>query len=332
MSANLAEAYERIRPGQGSHLEHEFSVRSGSEGSTPYIGLWDDEILRRSRNGEARPAEVFLSMAQTLRDCGFEVMRERIQRRPKSPFAKQMAPLHLRGYAGRVRFALDQSGRHVELEFYADPNPTHAFPRYGRDVMGHLPYIDRVRVRASLAAIRALLTLRGYTDKTPPPIDSTMAAMEWRWRSSGHFVAGDTSLEHRPGWVAERQRSNTWWQKFVDSNGQPFSDGDVRCFYDKTLQRGRLFLGLNGQWEGVTPNWLHYMVRADGILGALDAAPAPFIALDGKLPRAPRRRLPRVHPSLRLDKLKLRLAQLVKAEDFERAIPVRNLIRAQEQK
>lgn len=327
----------RSRGGLGSIAN--FRVTSDDGISKTGLHVWDDAMLDGGISARRRadePSVLHLVIA-ALERWGFTVRTDREAKR-RWP---SIAAGHLRGYVlgGRLRVELQRSGRHLEAKFYADPcDPEdHDMPRHARHVGAHLPYLERVRLRGAVADIAARLAAAGFSDFSEPEPADTVEQLEWRMRRSGHWVDGDRSIDDCPGWLKQREGSYYAAHNRVDTEGAPVVHGETRVYYGwrDGLHRGRVFIGLNQQWEGAS-SCISYLMHGGPkghIIGRATAARlSTYVPLDGGLPRAPRRTLPRVQQHVRLAALVKRLDLLVKAEDFERAIPVRNLLRAEKEK
>ncbi len=290
-----------MRIGEAAH----YSICSG-EGReawrAPQIHLWDDRML------SLKSPEAFTVVVRALRRCGFRVHKDRdIQRHHRV-----LSPGHRAGETGRARVKVAHHGRHLEVGFYADPNPTHRYPEHGDHVFEHLPYLDAVRLRWAIASCAAALRALGIADATVPSL-SPLSQAEYRERTSGHWCAGDVSIFDRPRWWSGHMGGSYYRECRVDADGVDLYDGAWRAFYDYRgrLGYGRVFATLNGAWMGVTP---------EEVLPNLSH-------VDIFTPR-PGVRPPRFHPRRARERLERVLDKWVEAQEFERAIPVRDLLRA----
>jgi hypothetical protein len=210
--------------------------------------------------------------------------------------------------------------------------------RYDFDRVAKMPYLIRLKFKGSLAALCDHLSARGFRSRqklSTPVLDTpighrlrvtdgtaepdTLNAISWgarlyfneAWNSESD-VRGGAHRFHRgaDGWPSDSGLRSSNPRHGRD--GQLIQHGETRWIRDRKgyLRRGRVFGGINGMWVliyGPGPRD-HTQVSAGELFGSPKG-----------LPR-------KAHPRPR--KLTDVLAAAIKAEDFERAIILRDLVRA----
>lgn len=216
------------------------------------------------------------------------------------------------GARGRLRMKAEYYPSGMKFEFYPDGNrdnphgPWHATSTAKHEAMD---YVTTLRLRQALIHMRAALLARGlvehraFSDAGMSPYE----AIEWGDRMSGHF-GGEASI------AVERKRYAMAYQAF-DRDGKRMRNGDTKWFYAGWgpgrghLMRGEVFYDLNGNW------W----VVAGGRLYRNTTNSEFFDYTPGTPRREQGRRA--------IASVKSHLAAAVAAENFERAIILRDRLR-----
>lgn len=227
----------------------------------------------------------------------------------------------------KVRIEMFPAGG--RLDFFQDvviSNPNGG--RYDFDKVGRMPYLIRKKYEGALAACKANLAARGFSDRTkssgvalPLTIGQRLRACENPQLRPTPAMQSQAALTHfnsiwqsnrfprdETGWpTAEELRS---WNR-GDRDGAQLAHGEIRWARDHRgyLRRGRVYGGINGMW------WLVYG-PGDRHIANLSAG-----ELFSYRPDVARR----VHPGGR-KVLEGLLQAAVADQAFERAIVLRDLL------
>lgn len=196
-------------------------------------------------------------------------------------------------------------GRHIELDFYPDPNPlcdNPNGPRYTFNKLEGMSYAVRLLHRLAVRHLSRLLLGEGLADRTKPLYADPLMWIAYEQRTSGHWKPGVGHPICMPG------------HNDVDRDGKQLVEGQFKhfrgsvCSEGGRLMRGRVFFGLNN---------VHRAVCGGTV----------FILHNGQFfdagPDEPRRHFSRDEIAKRLGKLK---RKAVEQEQFERAAILRDLL------
>ncbi|MGQ3018756.1 hypothetical protein [Phenylobacterium sp.] len=217
----------------------------------------------------------------------------------------------------------------IGIEFFQDvvaTNPNGG--KYDFDRVSKMPYLIRKRFEGALTAVAAHLREQGFADgsRTARATPAITLGHRLLWCESGERLAeaacsaaalayfnqiwgGTRFARDESGWPAASELR--WWRP-VDRDGQPIWHGQIRWARSPQgyWRRGRVYGGINGMWLFVFGP------------GPRDVTQTSAHELHG-YPSGRRKAHPRPRD------LATVLAQEVKAQNFERAIVLRDLLRRQ---
>lgn len=207
---------------------------------------------------------------------------------------RTLAQYHHHAQRGDLQCAAEVYCAGMRFEFYQDGG------RYDYDKIKKMPYLIRLRFQWMRARICKLLDERGFAC-TDEPVCAT--AYDWVQRERAklcEFQGADFYDEKR-----------RYSYNILDADNAELRDGEVRYFYDYYghLGRGRVYHHINNMWWVVVNRDCH-----------LNLANFNLFAWRPGLPR----REPHSNPRKCLES---ELEKAVKAQNFERAIVLRELLK-----
>lgn len=255
--------------------------------------------------------KLFHRLMGTLRRAGFTIgLDPEIEERFKS-----LSKEHRYGRHGDLELQAHYSPAGMEIRFFQNlvrenrHGGQHDFDRRQK-----MPYPVLLRWRHAINQLKSVLTRVGFQESVlvNSPIPDPLAYFNGKWDSefdrlnSGHrFSRGDD------GWPIEKELG--YWPP-IDANGIQITQGCVRFFrtVNGHQMRGRCYGGINGRWTVVYG-------PGRGDFTHLSSHELHSMAGERKLVSATRRE----------KRMRDELRRAVGAENFERAIVLRNLITAQ---
>lgn len=205
-------------------------------------------------------------------------------------------------FAGRkddVHFVCEANPNGVSFEFYEDViRDNKCGGRYHFDKMAKMPYLRRTKVRLVHEKLVARLEILGYTDATPVQ-SSRAAAFVWQKRAELIASHGESM------YARERNYYDT------DADGVRIVEGELRYFrgYGGHLKRGEAWQNINNMWWVIChPGEVHNVACFDLFTYSLD--------------KHKRREIPNT-----LSRMETKLERMVKNQEFEKAIGLRDAIR-----
>ena len=209
------------------------------------------------------------------------------------------------GAWGRLRARIDANCGISSVEFYSDHNTEHGRgPRYSSAGLKAMDHLTRIRFRFTVRGLSQLLTEHGYLDRTDPTFPSVLTQIDFKSRAGWHFKGQATLWEKR----------NTEKYNDTDGSGRRLANGMVRYYYGPYgdgggIRRGIVFADINSNWWVVAGNETRCI-----------SSYKLFPWREGMPRRAPGRQARRA--------LTTGIDRAVKSMDFERAIPMRDALRA----
>ncbi|MBW6524463.1 UvrB/UvrC motif-containing protein [Sphingomonas sp. RHCKR47] len=259
--------------------------------------------------------ETFYRLLDALQGHGFTVERDvGIEERHPSQGKYHRVGSHPTPH-GVLSFHAEASPIGCKVEFYQDVVTVNCNGgRYDFDKRQKMPYLIGKAFEAAVRAARAHLVGRGFSErrKLTSPIADPLAYFNQMWdgdfeqRSGIHrFKRGDD------GWPTEKELAS--WRGASDE--PRIEQGSVWYFRDRggRLARGRCYGGINGMWTVIYGP------------GSRDFTSKARFELFQCSPAAARRR--EVPAKRGIDRLQHELRSAVSAENFERAIVLRDNLR-----
>lgn len=261
------------------------------------ISVWEEGICVARAAGGYEGAQrwerqfkrdVFARIVQTLRRIGWTVGPW-----DETEHYKAIALNHRSCSKGELKGELALCGRHIEFKMWQGVNtptrPDHG-GKYEWNKEACAPYLLRLEMQRTRNRIREYLcnVFTGYTCAQPRDCGQRLDARSDKELSS--------------------------WRR-ADADGNTLSHGAVRWCRDRKgrLIRGRVYGGINGMWT---------LVYGPGRGDQTTHSARQYF---GYQPGMPRRS---VDPGVRAKRLKAELEKAIKAENFERAVVLRDVIRA----
>jgi hypothetical protein len=215
-----------------------------------------------------------------------------------------LADTHHAGKKRDICFLSSVTGRHIEFKFYEPVIRDNSNGgQYTMNKMEKMPYLLRLQVTVAINRVVAILGSLGFTDKSKIyPIDGLAAIMKCR--------AELEDFQGKDFYQRERSPYNC-----TDADGVQMHDGDVRYFRTWTghLQRGVVYRNINNVW------WVHTGPYSYTTV-------ANFDLFTWKSATGGRRKFSQTTIEKKQAAL---LDAAVKAQNFERAIVLRDLIKGQ---
>jgi hypothetical protein len=209
------------------------------------------------------------------------------------------------GARGNLRLRLDTYPMGGKVHFYPDGNPSHrSGPYYAFDKWGNASSMDRRRFVLASRTFAVWLEERGCLDATEPEFESPYDRIEYKSRESWHY-RGEASI-----W--EPRRTEAYNDK--DCDGRRIVNGEVRYCYDvrtRRLVRGQVFHNINNMWWMVCGGGLKVVASFD-------------LFVPERVAGLPRRH---TRPGTAHNRVLALMQRAVDAQDFERAIPLRDRLR-----
>ncbi len=186
--------------------------------------------------------------------------------------------------------------------------------RHDFDRREKMPYLIGKAFEAALRRARAHLNERGFTEevKIDSPVPDPMAYFNAKWDMEHERRTGTHRFRRgADGWPHESEIGN--YGQNLDRDKVKIEHGSARYFrtYSGHLMRGRCYGGINGRWM---------VIYGPGLRDHTHVSSWELFLCD---PREVPRRL---HPHGE-KRLKAALGKAVEAEDFERAIAMRDALR-----
>lgn len=252
--------------------------------------------------------KLFNRMMAALRRTGFSIGRDpEIDARYKS-----ISKEHRHGRHGELELKAHYFPTGMTLEFFQNLVRLNPHGRqHDFDRLEKMPYLMKLRWHHSIGVLTRILELSGFTPrievKSPNP--DPLAFFNAQWDSdSDRFYGRHRFKRGSDGWPVSVEMT---YPKPVDGTGQPIAQGAVRYFRTRNghVMRGRCYGGIGGQWIVV-----YGPGRKD------------FTHLSGH-ELSPEMGERKFHPAVRREKaLRKELARAVDAQNFERAIVLRDLV------
>lgn len=252
---------------------------------------------------------LWAALMRTLKGIGLSVEDDaRIAARYPS-----LRATHREGFRGDLRWHGETYPTGCKIVFFQDlvtVNPNGG--RYDFDRLAKMPYPVRLGFLRARRALDATLRDLGLTDttKATSPNPDPLRYFNDAWDGAYEKRHGVHRFERdETGWPSGRELAG-WPQR--DRDGAPLAHGAIRYARDGKgrLLRGRVYGGINGMWM-----FVYGPGRADHTHAPADR----FFSWHPDLPR-------KAHPDP-ASSIKRRLDAAVKAQAFERAIPLRNALR-----
>lgn len=244
--------------------------------------------------GDFMAFDVYLlnSMKRTMKKAGYSFRQD-------ITVNKRIRRNYFAGRKDDVFFACEADPNGLKIEFYENvirDNPCGG--RYHFDKMSKMPYLRRLKVMLIHAKLAARLEILGFTCSNPVPHDRA-AAFVWQARADLIGFQGQRMYDE------ERQHHND-----TDADGLRIVDGEVRYFrgYDGHLNRGVAWHNINNMW------WV-----------ICHAGKVRNICCHDLFAYDPERHHRREVPNA-LSVMEGKLARMVKAQKFEKAIGLRDAI------
>ena len=209
---------------------------------------------------------------------------------------------HHAGQYRDIAFRSSCTGRHIEFRFY---EPVIRDNKNGGEYTSNkikvMPYLKRLRVIRALNLLTGYLKEHGYSDHSKTyPEDGLAAIMKHR--------AELCDFQGKDFYERERQTYNVH-----DHDVEEMFDGDLRYFwnYHGRLERGKVYRNINNMWWIHTGPYSYWNV-------------ANFELFTWKPGMGSRKKWT---PEQVQKKISKKLEAAIKAQDFERAIVLRDLIK-----
>lgn len=216
---------------------------------------------------------------------------------------------------GDLHFHAEMYATGGKVEFFQEVvTVNHHGGRYDFDKRQKMPYLIGKAFDLAVAAARTHLLDRGFTEENKPasPVLDPLADFNAHWDSDYDRLAGRHRFERgEDGWPVPKELNNYGWR-----DGEPLiQQGSVWYFRDRggRLARGRCYGGINGMWTVIYgPGLGDYICLSRHQLFQCSPAAEPR----------------RVVPAKRgITRLEGELKRAVAAQDFERAITLRDSLR-----
>ncbi len=258
------------------------------------IGVWAENV------GE--DWETYERIRQLLKRNGFSFHQDVITKKHYPSLAKS----HHEGRRGDLQFKTQYHGRHIEITFFQELNTENkhgGFYDFSR--LGKMPYLMRLSFFAIRAKLEKLFIELGLVNSNAPQPKNAFESVALKRAEMARFHGANYYAD-----AADRRPSYNG----TDKDGITLQDGMVRYFRDRRgyLQRGVIQYNLNSMWW-VIVNKDYFENISAGRLFTYD----------------PSRHARKQHPEA-ANRLKASLAKAVEAQNFERAIPMRDALKSLE--
>ena len=235
------------------------------------------------------------TLRKLMRRAGFTFHQNRAIKKQWPSLART----HFAGCRRDVHFVSDIYPAGFKFEFYEDVvRDNRNGGLYHFDKMKKMPYLRRLRVKRTFAAISAALRQLGFRDATRADPHDAFQRMRARRKELEDFQGRDFYRGPVPEYNSK------------DADGRFLRDGDLRYFRTESgrLLRGTVYRNINNMW------WV-VLNRSDlRNLASFELFTYNRATHKRKEPPAP------------LVSMEARLASYVKRQDFERAIGLRDAI------
>jgi hypothetical protein len=285
--------------------------------------LHDTKLFVRSNTGELdrrkfwnRPDyETFNRLLAVLADFGFQIGRD-----PQvEEHHKIIGKYHREGRrptpAGDLWLSAHVYPIGMEIEFFQQVVTVNSHGgKYDFDRREKMPYLIGKAFEAALRRARAHLIERGFTEevKIDSPVPDPMAYFNAKWDMEHERRTGTHRFRRGPdGWPDESEIGS--YGHNLDRDKVKIEHGSMRYFrtHRGHLMRGRCYGGINGRWM---------VIFGPGLRDHTHVSNWELFLCDPRV--APRRLHP--HGAQRLADA---LAKAVEAQEFERAIVLRDTLR-----
>lgn len=216
---------------------------------------------------------------------------------------RTLAPYNHCGGRGGLGFTSEISGIQTEIRLFESALAENKYgSQYDHDRMKKMSYLGRKRVLLLYSKIGALLLSRGFECTDDPPETD---GLDWIRRRRANDFPGRWAETGNREYIGDH-----YGYQQTDADGRRISEGETRYAYSHHghLMRGRMFYALNHMWLLVDANGRFLMNHSCG-------------AYFNWRPGLKRREVSAKGP------LEKKLADCVKAQNFERAIQVRDVLR-----
>jgi hypothetical protein len=295
------------------------------------LAVWEEGLINPQMTMEQREAwgrqfkrEVFARIVQALNRLGWTVTRPAIREHDAKHYggtvARWASERRRECSKGDLHGELSIGGCHIEFKMWQDlvvPDRKDGKGRYSFDKEKHMPYVLRLEMERTRRRVRDYLcnVFSGYVFVPPKLASPNPDPLAWfndSWDSEHEKRRGVHRFDRGPdGWPTDRELGN-WNRK--DSDGALLTSGATRWCRDSKgrLLRGRVYGGINGMWD-----FIYGPGRRDWMR---ESANSFFTYQPGLTPM-------KVTPArLRRDRLERLLAEAVKAQRFERAAVLRDIL------
>lgn len=273
------------------------------------------DVRDRRMNWNRPDYETFNRLLAALTDGGFKIGPDPDIEKNYSLLSKYHREGRRPTSAGDLWLTAEVYPTGMKVEFFQEVvTENRAGGRFDFDRRNKMPYIIGKAYEAALRRARAHLLERGFTEnvKIDSPVPDPMAYFNAKWDMDHERRNGTHRFRRGPdGWPDESEIGS--YGNNLDRDKVKIEHGSVRYFrtYRGHLMRGRVYGGINGRWM---------VIYGPGLRDHTHISSWELFLCDPR--EVPRR----VHPQGK-KRLKAALAKAVEAEQFERAVLLRDTLR-----
>jgi len=270
-----------------------------------------DRVMRTNRPDY----ETFNRLMAVLAEAGFTIARDPKIERDHKILGKYHREGRRSTPAGDLWLSAEVYPTGIKVEFFQEVvTENRNGGRYDFDRQAKMPYLIRKAFEAALRRARIHLVDRGFVEdvKIDSPVPDPLAYFNASWDGEWEKRRGTHRFRRgADGWPDESEIGS--YGNNLDRDKVKLEHGAVRYFrtYRGHLLRGRVYGGINGRWM---------VIYGPGLRDHTHLSSWELFLCDPR--RVPRR----LHPAGQ-KRLQSALNKAVEAEDYERAIVLRNTLK-----